>query len=152
MLGLHGGIQFRQVRALPNMDNIDRHGYRPTYGSVLDVSVGLEKDVDKSNYGYGEFKDQFKWFSAEELGMPPQGVRSPSTVSTKWWPSGGYVAYILPFFSDVKLKTENGTADQITDYRPHTGPGNPNPKKYYCVRTSVDGVHIRQTCDGPSGD
>ena len=48
MLGLHGGIQFRQVRALPNMDNIDRHGYRPTYGSVLDVSVGLEKDVDKA--------------------------------------------------------------------------------------------------------
>jgi len=70
----------------------------------------------------------------------------------------GYVAFVLPFFSDAYLPEESGPADALQGYRDHivtpytrdeaTG----RVARYFCVRLSSNGDYVRQVCDPATGD
>ena len=62
--------------------------------------------------------------------------------------SGGFVALVLPFFSDTWLPDEEGAPQQVTDFRKYrVTPHNFRTARYYCVRISRNGRHVRQLCD-----
>ena len=68
--------------------------------------------------------------------------------------AGGYLALVIPFFSTTYLPYEEGDAASVTDYR-LTAVNTTNGKTaaFYCLRTSLNGYHIKQLCDpGSNGD
>ena len=96
----------------------------------------------------------FTWLSPEALGASPLGVSSANALSMKTYASGGFVALVIPFFSDTFLPYEEGTADQLIDFRDHrVTTSNGRNASYHCVRTSTNGIFLRQECDpGTNGD
>jgi hypothetical protein len=94
------------------------------------------------------------WTSAQ-LGANPEGMKSASFASMKEYDASGYVALVMPFFSDTYLPPEEGTADQVTDFRKYrakawgkgTEPERTREPRYHCVRLSPNGLHVRQLCD-----
>jgi len=131
-----GGIQLRQVRQAPSPPQMG--SYRPLYKAFEDD--GTELDTAP----YGAAGHNFMHWGAHELGGPV--AYSPSIVSTATYPGDGYVAYILPFFSPVKLPDEEGNSTHpVTDFRPYAT--SKELKRFYCVRTSTNGVDMKQTCD-----
>ena len=96
----------------------------------------------------------FTAMTSEQLGSNPGGVQSASMVSLRVFDAAGYVAVVIPFFSDTYLPEQSGTADTVTDYRAsYVTPSNGRTPSYYCVRLSPNGVHLRQLCDpGANGD
>ena len=90
----------------------------------------------------------FRYFSAEEVGGNPEGVQSAAIPSMNIYETAGFVAVVIPFFSDAWIEPQEGTASQVTDYRRHyVNTTNGRTARYWCVRTSTNGLHIKQLCD-----
>ena len=84
-----------------------------------------------------------------------QGVVSASIPAAgQVYGAGGYVALVIPFFSDTYLPSQEGTVAQLTDYRDHyVNTTNGRAANFFCVRTSHNGVSLKQLCDpGANGD
>jgi len=87
-------------------------------------------------------------FTKESLGGNPAGIVSAAIPSMRQFDSGGFIAVAIPFFSDTYLGLEEGNASQVTDYRDHyVNTTNGRTPRYYCVRVSTNGRHIKQLCD-----
>lgn len=89
----------------------------------------------------------FRWWSAADLGTDPLGGLSAHQSSYLRLPPGGFVAAIVPFFSDALLPDERGTADSVTDYRLHSIRTTNRTASYFCVRLSWNGEQLVQLCD-----
>ena len=93
---------------------------------------------------------QFTHMSAAELGGSPDGIRSTS-LSTSFsgrYDADGYVALAIPFFSDTWLQPEEGLAAEVADFRRYSvSTTNGRVALFYCVRTSINGLWMRQSCD-----
>ena len=66
--------------------------------------------------------------------------------------ASGFVAVAIPFFSDTYLSYEEGEAGSITDYKnSYVTTENGRTARFYCVRVSHNGRHMKQLCD-PGAD
>ena len=111
-----------------------------------------------SSYGYNWTHPSepplhpYHYMTAEELGSNPAGVKSAAFASQKMYDADGYTAVVIPFFSDTYLPYEEGLAQDVTDIHGlRVTPNNGRVPRYYCVRTSVNSVYLKQQCD-PSSD
>ena len=103
---------------------------------------------------YAEPAHPWDYFSAEQLGATPNGVNSAAFTTQANYDASGFVALVIPFFSEVFLPEEEGPASTITDYREHyVNVSNGKSALYYCVRLSPNGKHVKQLCDpGSTGN
>jgi hypothetical protein len=86
-------------------------------------------------------------FSSQELGSAP-AVTSAYIQSMRGYDTSGYVALVIPFFSDVWLPEQEGPVASIADYRKHSVTRtNTKVAKYFCARISRNGRHVHQLCD-----
>ena len=93
-------------------------------------------------------------FTAAELGgnPAPGGVRSAAIPSMQGYEASGFVALVIPFFSESWLDEEHGLAADVTDYRlTYVNATNARTPRFFCIRTSHNGRHVRQLCD-PTDD
>ena len=124
-----------------------------------ELESGAAYNGASDSYGYNAthpgmpLTHPFTFHSREELGSAPS-VASAAFPSLRSFDASGYVAVIIPFFSDTYLPEQSGTSDEVTDYRAHyVTPTNGRTPSYYCVRVSPNGQHLRQLCDpGANGD
>ena len=148
------GITIRQVRAsataCPDTDQLG-----DCYPDVTLVDEG-----SKAPFGYNfTHPDQaishpFVHLTEEQLGSNPAGMVSAAIPSMRVHETAGFVALVIPFFSDTFLSYEEGTSDEVTDYREsYVNTTNGRTPRYYCVRTSTNSIHLKQMCDpGSNGD
>ena len=101
------------------------------------------------NWTHPDLPPAHPWthFTAEQLGSAPQ-LQSASIPSMRSYETAGFVALVIPFFSDTYLAEQTGTPSEVTDYRDHhVSTTNGRKARYYCVRLSPNGLHVRQVCD-----
>ena len=91
------------------------------------------------------------WWSAEDLGAASTGVNSASPLSYRTFPSSGYVAAFMPFFSADLLPDQTATwqlREAVADHRLNEStPSNGKPPNYFCARTTFNGHHMKQGCN-----
>ena len=127
-----------------------QHSYGPCHPEISSQEgASADRLVDKQEFGEGAVK--WRHFTARELGSDPAGQSSASTEATyNTLPSDGFVAIIIPFFSESRLPDEEGnTPGAVKDYREYAfnvsrGTAKPN---FFCVRLSWNGVAVEQLCD-----
>ena len=69
----------------------------------------------------------------------------------KLYEVSGFVAVVIPFFSEKYLPEENDLATEVTDFRDYyVNTTNGRIPKYYCVRLSPNGKDVRQLCEDPN--
>ena len=107
---------------------------------------------DTAPFGVGDQYNDFHYWSASQLGANPAGTASASQLSYRNFASGGYIAVFLPFFSETYLPDQEGTYEQVIDYRQHVAkPNNGKLPTYYCARATFNGHHIKQRCNPNPG-
>lgn len=88
----------------------------------------------------------FLWHSAAEMGSNPSGQASAAAESLRIIPSGGFVSFVIPFFSSVMLPEER--SPHVADFRlTQATVQNGRPPNFFCVRLSWNGEHLHQLCD-----
>ena len=147
------GITIRQARS----KETDCPGLSQLGGCFPDLEQIGQGSTE--SYGYNithpesPLTHPFVHFSTEDLGGNPDGmvsaaIPSQQGLSGKAYETSGFVALVTPFFSDTFLPFEEGTTDQITDFRlSNVNTTNGRTPRFYCVRTSTNGLHVRQLCD-----
>ena len=94
----------------------------------------------------------FVHMDVDQLGANPLGVISASIPSQKVYDAEGFVAVVIPFFSEEFLPEQSGPAADVTDYRlTYVNTTNDKSPNFYCVRLSPNGLHVRQLCDPGTG-
>ena len=92
------------------------------------------------------------YHTVEQLGASPQGITSSAVESLRTYDADGYVALAIPFLSDSYLPEEEGAAHEVTNYRAHyVNATNGRTARFLCIRTSHNGVHVKQRCDPAAG-
>ena len=94
--------------------------------------------------------EPFEHFSGARLGANPAGQKSAAIAATMREPyePGGYVAIVIPFFSEDYLPEQYGLASELIDFRRFAkNTTNRYRPRYWCVRLSANGRHFRQLCD-----
>jgi hypothetical protein len=132
-----------------------QHSYGPCHPEIS--NSGVNAPVGKYGFCYNwTHPDQpclniWHHFTAAELGSDPAGQSSASTEATyNTLPNDGFVAIIIPFFSETYLPDEEGnTPEEVTDYRQHAFnvSRGTSPPNFFCVRLSWNGVAVEQFCD-----
>ena len=134
------------------------------YTQILDAGVPLgycypELDFNsgsKAPFGHNwthpdaPMDHPFTHWTAEELGSNPGGQKSAAIASLMREPyeTAGFVALLIPFFSEEYIPPENGTVQELTNFREwYVTPTNPNRPRWFCVRYSHNGRDFRQLCD-----
>ena len=91
----------------------------------------------------------FRYFEPVESGGVPTGPTSAHPASLQRYPAGGFLAIVIPFFSDTYLPDQKGPSDQIIDFTPHrVTASSGGVARYFCVRLVWNGDFIHQLCDG----
>ena len=169
------GIVFKQARVGPSSD-CTTHQLGECYP---DLKPGT---YSTASFGYNwthpnmPLSQPYTYFTKEQLGASPGGVSSANFASLNNYDSSGFVAIVIPFFSEVYLPLEEGEAKgwdassgdamgdsasgeslqspTVTDYRKYyVNTTNGKSANYYCVRLSPNGRHIKQLCDpGTNGN
>ena len=144
------GIIIRQTRAKTATDEVCG-----TQGSTSAWELGSNEQSEMTRFGQldhpGEkLTHDWEYFDSTALGGPA-GVQSAAIPSMRTFETGGFIALVIPFFTDTWMD-ESGTHEEVTDFKKYrvTRENNKTPK-YYCVRLSHNGKHIRQLCD-PTDD
>eukprot|EP00966_Prymnesium_polylepis_P335696 7391030-Prymnesium_polylepis.1 len=148
------GIQIRQqrVRSLETttMPGVDNPCEAAFVGDFCLPELGKPTTYETQPFGfnfthpYTALDAPFRWLSREQLGAQPE----TSTRRERSYDSSGYVAVILPFFSNVLLPEQRGTADTVIDYRLHyANRFDDREARYFCVRLSWNGDLLHQVCD-----
>ena len=80
-----------------------------------------EKDPFGYNWTHPEMplENQFIYRDAKWLGTNPNGVASAAPASLRLTAGGGYVAIVLPFFSDAYIPEQRGTYRDVTGFEEH---------------------------------
>lgn len=114
------GIVLRQTRAIPGgadgCPGTDQLG-------VCYPELDINQVGDNADFGYNYTHPEspldhpFGFFSTAELGSDPDGMVSAAIPSMKTYTTSGYIAAVIPFFSDTYLTLEEGDAADVTDYR-----------------------------------
>lgn len=143
------GIVFKQARVgaeeCPSTDQLGT--CYPELSSLHDVG-STESFGRNWTHPSSPLWHPYEYFTASELGANPSGVTSASKPSLKTYSTGGFVAVIIPFFSETFLPSEQGSSSEVTDFRRYSvNTTNGRAAKYYCVRLSSNGRHIKQLCD-----
>ncbi len=108
----------------------------------------MEGNGNMTDFGYGEAEGHFKFWTQEALGSDPEGVMSACPISLRTFPTAGYIAIYLPFFSSEYLPDEEGTHEQVRDYRlTEATRTNEREPRYYCARYTTNGFHFVQKCN-----
>ena len=134
-----------------------QHSYGPCHPEISDSGANADHLVGKQDFCYNwthpdePCRNMWSHFTAAELGSDPAGQPSASTDATyNTLPNDGFVAIIIPFFSETYLPDEEGsTPEEVTDYRQHAFnvSRGTSPPNFFCVRLSWNGVAVEQLCD-----
>ena len=146
------GIMLKQARAAPRQCKTTQQ-LGPCLPELEFGDTGSTESFGR-NYTHPSLAPAHPYhhFTSEELGSDPDGVTSAAVPSMKTYGSDGFVAIVIPFFSDTFLPEQQGMASEIVDYRLHfVNTTNGRRARYYCVRLSSNGHHIRQLCDPGTG-
>ena len=146
------GITIRQARAVEG----PCPGLQQLGACFPDMSENSPGNSTSYGYNYSQpsqpLYHPFTYMTAEQLGGNPEGMTSAAIPSMRTHTTSGFVAVVIPFFSERYLPDEQGTASEVTNYRDHyVNTTNGRRARYHCVRTSLNGLHIRQLCD-PGSD
>jgi len=120
--------------------------------------------IEEADFGYNwttggatPLSHPWKFWTAEQLGGDPAGQGSASVASRfRTYPTSGFIAVVLPFFSTEFLPEQAGTAAEVRDFR-EVNVRRDTPDRqanFFCVRMSWNGDYIQQICDpnaGPDG-
>jgi hypothetical protein len=142
------GVSIRQSRAAPSVcEQTEQLG-----ACLPELDGGVTPARESFGYNHshpGEsLSHPFVYLAPGELGANPSGLLSASVPSMRTYESGGYLAFVVPFFSDTWLPEEEGSTDEVRDYRlSYVNVSNGKVAKYWCVRSSLNGMHLRQLCD-----
>ena len=153
------GVQFRQLRVKPQVMKNDEGIEYQRNPTLMDVPMeGLDADfedkLDKADFGYNT---AFKYYSTEDLQDVEGNFITPFSYSDQDYVGGGHAAFMAPFYSKRLLEDYEGPA---TEFDPYDGWSWREIKTQYydpeanyrCLRTSLNGVDIKQTCDvDPNG-
>jgi hypothetical protein len=146
------GIMIRQVRAgaqdCPAFQTLGE--CFPLLGAPDGLMTGGSTEPFGFNWTHPDESPEHPWtfFTPEQLGSNPAGITSGQPLFQANWEGSGFVAVMIPFFSDTFLEPESGTALEITDYRDsYVNVTNGRVGRYYCIRTSLNGLHLKQLCD-----
>ena len=142
------GITIRQARVAPQAC-VGTH----QLGACLPDLTG-NKRSDRTPFGYNWSqpdhppRHSWRYWAPEDLGTDPAGFMSAAIPSMRTIETGGFVAVIIPFFSDSWLNATEGTYLEVPDFRDHyVTPTNERTPRFYCVRVSYNAEHIKQLCD-----
>ena len=134
-----------------------QHSYGPCHPEISNSGINADHLVGKQDFCYNwthpdqPCRSMWHHFTAAELGSDPSGQPSASTEATyNTLPNDGFVAIIIPFFSETCLPDEEGsTPGEVTDYRQHAFnvSRGTSPPNFFCVRLSWNGVAVEQLCD-----
>jgi len=118
--------------------------------------------ISKDSFGYNwthhdqPLYEPYVYLSSDELGSNPMGQDSASTTATyNSLPTDGFVAVLIPFFSPVLLPDQEGRSPiEVLDYREfaYNVSRGAAPANFFCLRTSRNGVAVRQICDPNDGE
>jgi hypothetical protein len=146
------GVMIRQVRAgaqdCPAFQTLGE--CFPLLGAPDGLMTGGSTEPFGFNWTHPDESPEHPWtfFAPEQLGSNPAGITSGQPLFQANWEGSGFVAVMIPFFSDTFLEPESGTAREITDYRDsYVNVTNGRVGRYHCIRTSLNGIHIKQLCD-----
>jgi len=173
------GILIRQVRA-PARQSTNQRKIRAPASSTEDSQCAMVEapncyrdiladrtpaDTEPFGFNYSHpgqpLSRPFVYQTAEQLGTRP--LTSANVASFRAIPAGGYVAFIIPFFSDVFLPEQRGAPSEVIDFRRHSIAGFYRDAgwfncstpacapAYFCVRLSQNGRDIHQLCDANDG-
>ena len=146
------GISFRQTRVQGETDCPVGHYGRVCYPEL--TRKPREGKHDKSSFGYNwthpnePLQQPFTWLSSEELGGDPNGQLSASMASFRTGEQGGFVAVVIPFFSEVYRTEYRGPSSSVAPLKNISVTRfNNQTANYFCVRLSWNGLHVHQLCD-----
>jgi len=146
------GVMIRQVRAgaqdCPAFQTLGE--CFPLLGAPDGLMTGGSTEPFGFNWTHPDESPEHPWtfFTPEQLGSNPAGITSGQPLFQANWEGSGFVAVMIPFFSDTFLEPESGTALEIADYRDsYVNVTNGRVGRYYCIRTSLNGLHLKQLCD-----
>ena len=152
------GIEFRVLRVRA-FDSGSPECKTPTYGPRCRPSIATSEFpasddyIEKQPYSFDTSQvgpyAPWTYQTEEELGSTAAISSSYYSAGVKV-PAAGYVAIVLPFFSDVFLPEQRGTTAHPDNnkYLEHiVTRENGKTPTHFCVRLSPDGVHVTQLCD-----
>jgi hypothetical protein len=88
---------------------------------------------------------RWRYFSARNLGGNPDGQTSAAIPSMRQYDTDGFIAVVIPFFSEIYLEEQYDLVDWVVDYRLHyVNATNGKTPRYYCVRLSHNGRDMHQ--------
>ena len=149
------GIEFRVLR-VKEYDEKNNECESATFGPKCRPSIATSNFIKESYIDQADFEyhtsstgpyHPFVYHSTSSLGS--SWVMSSSVYSARVpVPSPGYVAVVLPFFSETFLEEVRGNAEELQDYLKSqvTRENNKTPN-FFCVRLSTDGKTVTQLCD-----
>ena len=89
----------------------------------------------------------FVHLTGAELGAAPS-VASAAVPSMQSYETDGFVALVLPFFSETFLAEERGPVESVVDHRLRMiNTTNNRVARYFCARISRNGRDVHQLCD-----
>jgi hypothetical protein len=99
------------------------------------------------NISHPDEEPEIRWryFSARNLGGNPGGQTSAAIPSMRQYDTDGFIAVVIPFFSEIYLEEQHDLVDWVVDYRLHyVNATNGKTPRYYCVRLSHNGRDMHQ--------
>ena len=135
-----------------------------SYQSLIDRNLPLGYCYPELQFGKGSrypfgrnfshpsmpMEQPFEHLLGAEIGNDPAGQRSAAigSLMRELYEPGGFVALVLPFFSEIWLPEQRGKPHELTDFRPkRKNTTTHNCANWYCVRLSHNGRDLRQLCD-----
>ena len=107
------GLSFRQVRA-PAGDCPTTSQLGTCYPEFAPGGGAREPFGYNHTHPSSPLAHPFKYFTAAQLGSNPRGMISAAIPSMATYETSGFVALVIPFFSDTFLKPEEGTATEVS--------------------------------------
>jgi hypothetical protein len=167
------GIQFRQLRVKPMTEKVSgqEFSYNPT---LLGYSSKVGDMLDKDPFGGAmcagslrfwrrddcvslpadEDWKGFKYYDANEINALSFHQQTPFSWANTMYPGGGYVSFMVPFYSSEPL--HNGTIyrgpSKLNRFQDLVDKGiaqkyYSETAKYRCLRVSLNGEYVSEVCD-----
>jgi hypothetical protein len=171
-----GGIQLRQIRRTPTkygngvetVTHQDAYTTSP-YGHLPAVDVSHPSALTAEKAAHKRGNSSFVWWTHEQLGTLSDLELGNADLTVTSFPASGYAAYCLPFFSRVNLPTMEAPANEVmaasteavklanSSVYSESKTAETGETWYYCIRTTVNGVWVKQACsdsnaNGADGD
>jgi len=118
-----------------------------------EMNAELNSDYeDTAPFGYNwshprmPLSHPFKYTSAADSGHLSAASANPA--SLRVYPAGGFLALVIPFFSDTYLPPQRGLPHEVIDFTLYRASSSTDRvPRFFCVRLLWNGAWMHQLCD-----